>query len=62
MEQPWWYAELIYEVLPVYESHRDAAKQRAMWGSGDSGGKGKGDQNTSNGGTQRQGKPKRRRR
>ena len=39
MDQPWWYAEFIYEYLPVYDDMRENNKQRAMWGSsGDSGG------------------------
>lgn len=46
-EQPWWYGELIDEILPLYESYRDAQKHRQMWGSGDGDKKGAG-QNTAN--------------
>jgi hypothetical protein len=34
-DQPWWYGELIDECLPLYEIHRENAKQRQMWGGGD---------------------------
>ena len=43
-EQPWWYGEIIDEMLPLYESHREAAKNRQLWGSGD----GKTGQNSKN--------------